>query len=96
MNFKITARLFLFLLLSGCLGVSTMHSSAQISGGAAIKISGKVIDENTVGIAGVSITLKGTTQGTTTDASGFFSIDVPDKNAVLQFSSVNYDLKEVI
>ncbi|MGZ8557308.1 MAG: SusC/RagA family TonB-linked outer membrane protein [Chitinophagaceae bacterium] len=96
MNFKITARLFLFLLLNGCLGVLAMHSSAQIPGASAIKISGKVTDENTVGIAGVSVTLKGTTQGTTTDASGLFSIDVPDKNAVILFSSVNYDTKEVL
>ena len=96
MNMKITSRVFLVLLLSGYLGVSTMHSLAQVSGGAAIKISGKVTDENAAGIAGVSITLKGTTRGTATDASGFFTLDVPDKNAVLRFSSLNYDLKEVI
>jgi TonB-dependent starch-binding outer membrane protein SusC len=95
MNIKFTIRLCLLLLLSGSFGVSTMQSFAQPSGRAEKKISGKVTDENSIGIAGVSITLKGTSKGTATDSSGFFSINVTEKNAVLQFSSLNYDFREV-
>lgn len=90
MNAKITLRVLL-LLLSAFFAATTMQSFAQ----ATKNISGKVTDENSTGIAGVSITLKGTSQGTATDSVGFFSIDAPQKNAVLQFSSVNYEPREI-
>lgn len=58
-------------------------------------IKGKVTDEKGEGLPGVSILLKGTQQGTTTDIDGNFSIDVPDKDAVLVFSFVGYISQEV-
>ena len=46
-------------------------------------------------LPGVSIILKGTQRGTTTDANGKFQLDVPDGNAVLIFSFVGYTSQEI-
>jgi len=47
-------------------------------------------------LPGVSIILKGTQRGTTTDAAGKFQLDVPDENATLIFSFVGYLSQEVV
>jgi TonB-linked SusC/RagA family outer membrane protein len=57
-------------------------------------IHGTVLDENGVALPGVSVKVKGTTTGTQTDINGHFSINIPD-NAVLVFSFVGYETKEV-
>lgn len=58
-------------------------------------ISGKVTDLSGNPLPGVSIVLKGTTQGTISDANGNYSIlNVPD-HAVLQFSFVGMKMQEV-
>lgn len=54
-------------------------------------ITGKVTDRiNGAGIAGVNITLQGTTQGTVTDANGNFGINGTGAADTLVFSSVGY------
>ncbi|MBD2699569.1 TonB-dependent receptor [Spirosoma sp. BT702] len=60
-----------------------------------IPISGKVTDEKGSGLPGVSVVIKGTTQGTTTDPSGSFRINVPGASSTLVFSFVGYGSKEV-
>ncbi|MES2520398.1 MAG: TonB-dependent receptor plug domain-containing protein [Bacteroidota bacterium] len=59
-------------------------------------VSGKVVDDKDNSLPGVNIMLKGTQKGTTSDASGNFSIVVPDDEAVLVFSSIGFDKKEVL
>jgi len=60
-------------------------------------ITGKVTDsEKGEGIPGVSISVKGTKYGTTTDAQGNYSIAVADESATLVFSSVGYAREEQI
>ncbi|WP_254560032.1 SusC/RagA family TonB-linked outer membrane protein [Dyadobacter diqingensis] len=58
-------------------------------------IKGKVSDEKEIGLPGVSITVKGTLRGTTSDVSGNFTLDIPDEKAVLVFSFVGYLSQEV-
>jgi TonB-dependent starch-binding outer membrane protein SusC len=59
------------------------------------KVSGKVTAaEDGSGLPGVTVQLKGSNKGTTTDASGNYSIAVPDKG-VLKFSFVGLTSKEV-
>jgi hypothetical protein len=41
-------------------------------------------------LPGVSVVIKGTQRGTTTNAEGGFQIDVPDQATVLVFSFVGY------
>ena len=61
------------------------------------KITGKVSDAKTgEGLPSVSVMLKGTKTGTTTNAKGEFSISVSEKNnAALILTLIGYDLKEV-
>jgi TonB-dependent starch-binding outer membrane protein SusC len=54
------------------------------------KITGSVQDAKGGGIPGVSVAVKGTTTGTTTDGNGAYSITVKSNNAELVFSSVGY------
>lgn len=61
-----------------------------------LSVSGKVTDSQTGDfMPGVNIVVKGATVGTITDATGKYSISLPDKNAVLVFSFIGYLSKEV-
>eukprot|EP01132_Coremiostelium_polycephalum_P018894 gene18894-22500_t len=59
-------------------------------------VSGKVSDNKGNGLPGVSVTIKNTSSGTTTDANGNFSIKIPNPdNYTLVFSYVGYISKEM-
>ncbi|MEQ8531746.1 MAG: TonB-dependent receptor plug domain-containing protein, partial [Imperialibacter sp.] len=58
-------------------------------------VSGTVKDENGNGFPGVNVILKGSSSGTSTDASGKYSLSVPDENTVLVFSAIGYATQEV-
>jgi hypothetical protein len=53
-------------------------------------VTGKVLDEFGMGLPGVSILVKGTTTGTTTNIDGEYSIEVPNDQGSLLFSFVGY------
>ena len=57
-------------------------------------IQGKVSEENGSPLPGVSVLVKGTQRGTTTNAEGDFQMQTPDA-AVLVFSYVGYQSQEV-
>ena len=61
-----------------------------------VTVSGKVTDEQGAGLPGVSVVIKGTTTGTTTDGAGSFRISAPNANSTLVFSFVGYGKKEVV
>ncbi|MBN8786166.1 MAG: TonB-dependent receptor [Terrimonas sp.] len=61
-----------------------------------ITISGIVMNPDGEALSNVSVVAKGSNSGTTTDANGVFSIQVPDGNAVLVFSYVGYDSQEMV
>jgi len=58
-------------------------------------ISGKVADSSGSGLPGVSVVLKGTTNGTITDMDGKFTLSSIPENGTLQFSFVGMKLQEV-
>ena len=60
-----------------------------------IEISGIVTDEDGELLPGASIVEKGTTNGTTSDFDGNFSLSIEDENAVLVVSYIGYGTKEV-
>ena len=62
---------------------------------AALAISGTITDENGQTFPGVNIVVKGTSNGTTTDTNGKYSLTVEDDNAVLVFSFVGYTTQEI-
>jgi TonB-linked SusC/RagA family outer membrane protein len=59
-------------------------------------VTGKVTsaDDNS-GLPGVNVVIKGTSNGTVTDANGSYSISVPTAEAVLVFSSIGYSTVEI-
>ena len=60
-------------------------------------VTGKVTSvEDDSGVPGATILIKGTTQGTATDANGDYRLEVPDDDAVLIISSVGFTSEEVI
>jgi TonB-linked SusC/RagA family outer membrane protein len=59
------------------------------------KVTGSIQDAQGSGIPGVSVAVKGSTTGTTTDGNGVFSINVRSGNAELIITSVGYVAKTV-
>ncbi|WP_303316239.1 SusC/RagA family TonB-linked outer membrane protein [Flavivirga abyssicola] len=59
-------------------------------------IKGKVTDSNGVPLVGVTVLIKGTVKGTTTDYSGEFTIRVPDNQSVLVFSYLGFKKQETL
>jgi len=59
-----------------------------------IKITGKVTGENGEPLSGVSVTVKGTATGTSTDNNGNFTLTVP-QNGKLVISDIGYESQEV-
>jgi TonB-dependent starch-binding outer membrane protein SusC len=61
------------------------------------KVAGKVTETgSTSGIPGVTVLVKGTSTGTTTDANGSYTIDVPNNSSVLTYSSIGYNPSEEV
>lgn len=62
-----------------------------------ITITGRVTSsEDESGLPGVNVIVKGTSHGTVTDVEGNYSLDVPDENTIVVFSSVGYVTGEVV
>jgi TonB-linked SusC/RagA family outer membrane protein len=80
-----------WLLLLVCIG-GTNSLKAQTGQ----RLSGLVIDSvDKVPIPNVSISIKGTKQGTTTDVNGKFTLDISGEGTTLIFSYVSYKSQEV-
>lgn len=71
-----------------CLSIGASYAQSTVSG----KIKS---GEDSSPIPGVNILLKGTTQGTISDADGNFSIEVPNNESTLVFSFVGYLTQEI-
>ncbi|MDT7828298.1 carboxypeptidase-like regulatory domain-containing protein [Pricia sp. S334] len=68
----------------------------SISGIAQTSISGTVLEKETdQPLPGVSVLVKGTTKGTTTDFDGRYALDDIANDAVLQFSYLGFKTLEV-
>ena len=59
-------------------------------------IAGKVTDEGGIPLPGVSIIVKGTTVGITTDFDGNYSLEIPEDAEVLVFSFVGMVPQEIV
>ena len=59
-------------------------------------VSGKVADSSGEGLPGVSVVVKGTTNGTISDTNGNYSLSNIPENATLQFSFVGMKGQEVV
>ena len=82
-----------WLLLLISLLIFSPDASAQNAG----SINGHVVDSLTrLPIDRVSVVIKGTRQGTSTDRSGAFALDVSGSQAVLEFSCIGYQPRELV
>ncbi|MCJ8209829.1 SusC/RagA family TonB-linked outer membrane protein [Mucilaginibacter sp. RS28] len=59
-----------------------------------IRITGKVVDEKGEALIGVSVKVKGASNGVLTDVNGSYTVTAPE-NGTLQFSYVGYQTQEV-
>src|SRR5665647_2427318 len=76
--------------------VERTPNKAEISGSQQQKsVTGKVTDNSGIPLPGVTVVIKGTTIGTTTDAEGKYSIPSVRDNSSLQFSFVGMLSKEI-
>ncbi len=62
-----------------------------------VSITGKVTsEEDSEGLPGVNVIVKGTSIGTVTDVEGNYQLEAPDENSIFVFSSVGYVTEEKI
>lgn len=60
-----------------------------------LPVKGVVVDGKSIPLPGVNVYIKGTTQGTVTDAEGKYALSVPSTRTVLVFSFVGYQTQEI-
>jgi TonB-linked SusC/RagA family outer membrane protein len=91
-------RIILYQGLLSCplFAVSAVNATPfTITSGIDKTITGKIVDENGVGLPGVSVVVKGSTSGTISDSEGKYLISVPDNGVTLIYSYVGYLPREV-
>lgn len=59
------------------------------------KIEGHVVDDAGEPLVGVTVTVKGTTIGTTTDMDGYYTLQVPSTAKILQISMIGMETVEM-
>jgi TonB-linked SusC/RagA family outer membrane protein len=72
-----------------------LFTTGQFAFGQATVVTGTVTSAAGDALPGASVVVKGTKQGTSTDAKGSFSLNVSDPNATLVVSSSGYNETEV-
>ena len=60
-----------------------------------MKVSGKVVDPNGIGLPGVNIMIRGTTTGAVSNLDGNYNITAPGSDAVIVFSYVGFLTQEI-
>jgi hypothetical protein len=61
----------------------------------ALTVTGKVANPDGEGLPGATVVVKGTTNGTTTDLNGSYTISVPESSDVLVFSFIGFATQEI-
>lgn len=76
--------------------VSSPAKAAPELAPAAVSVKGKVVDDKTgAPVMGATILVKGTREGTTTDAQGNFSLQMDGTSATLVVTFIGYETKEI-
>jgi TonB-dependent starch-binding outer membrane protein SusC len=79
-----------FVTLFVCVVMFFAHAFAQTR-----RVTGRVVDDSGNPLSGVSVIVRGSTAGTTTDASGRFSLTVPSSSRAVDISAINYTTQTV-
>lgn len=88
MNVSLDRRWLTLLLFSVAIFSSSFIYAQQ-------KVTGKITDENAAPLNGVSVVVKGSSTGTTSDEDGNFTISVPSSSSVLVVSYQGYLQREI-
>jgi TonB-linked SusC/RagA family outer membrane protein len=84
---------------SALLGAQAAQAAPAIGGGkpasVLVAFKGRVVDAKGQPLPGVTVLIKGTKTGTSTDANGIFNFNLPTGKEVLIFSFVGYKTKEM-
>ncbi|WP_138990838.1 TonB-dependent receptor [Larkinella sp. C7] len=78
--------------LDGLMNLSTIQPIETTR--ADVRITGRVTSETGEGLPGVSVVVKGTSRGTTTDVQGRYQLSIPDEATALVYSFVGYVSQE--
>src|SRR5690606_28945896 len=78
---------FLFLLIVVCSKIAYAQSE--------FTVTGTVVDSVGETLIGVSVKVKGSNTGTSTNNSGVFTLTVPDENSTLEVSYIGFISQEV-
>lgn len=93
---RISLRLICFLVLSsGLPGISYATNRERSEVTARVNITGTVKDSKGEPLPGVSVKIKGTNTGASTDVNGVFRINLPTGNETLVFTYVGFTTKEI-
>lgn len=97
-TFKSLMRMSIMQILFACLWISQSNAgtASMVSMAADRTVTGRITDDKGEGLPSVSIVLKGSQRGTTTDLDGKYSIVVPEGAATLTFSFVGFASQEVV
>jgi len=71
-------------------GSNVVSSAAPIT-----SVYGRITDNKGEALIGVSVKIKGSTIGTTSNISGYYSLQIPTISSVLQFSYIGFNTKDV-
>jgi TonB-linked SusC/RagA family outer membrane protein len=77
------------------LNFNSPATTVEYTSAAAISVSGTITDDKGESLPGVSVVIKGTTNGTTSDANGKYKISVENPNTVLVFTYIGFTTEEV-
>jgi len=88
---KILFRMCLLSLAAGGFVILPGAAVAQTSH----EVTGRVTDSTGASLGGVSIGIRGSKRGATTDSTGYFSLSVPSGNVTLTFSIIGFQDKQV-
>ncbi|HEU5147786.1 MAG TPA: SusC/RagA family TonB-linked outer membrane protein, partial [Chryseosolibacter sp.] len=85
---------FIFGIVVQCVVSASVFASEAIQ--QTVTVTGTVTSgEESGGLPGVNVVVKGTSIGTTTDVDGKYTIQIPDANATLVFSFIGYATQEI-
>ena len=80
---------YVIVLMLFTIGITTVVLAQSLS------VKGRVTNEKNEAVPNISVLIKGTKNGTTTDDNGNYVIPVPGSNSTLVFSSIGYQTQEI-
>jgi TonB-linked SusC/RagA family outer membrane protein len=96
-NFIHSVRIGLILLILVMSSSGLFAAKVNNQGDQPVNVTGKVTDEQGQPMAGVTVVIKGTATGTTTDGVGHYTLSIEEGPAVLVFSFIGYqDIEEPV